>query len=886
MTTSTKDLLGIQRDQHSVVKKFETIVSENFNNSAIQYQDIELSYEELNEEVNKLAHHLIDHHGVGHRDIVAIMMPRSERLIISMLAVLKVGAAYLPIDHYSPEKRMAYILSDSKTKFLISDQKVNVSQHNISWEESEEWGQCSTENIDVSTASSDNAYVIYTSGTTGFPKGVCISHTSLTNYVNWLNSAYRIDFRDKTLLFSSHAYDLCYSSLWGSILSGATLHIIEDSKHFAPDRVANYILDHDISYLKMTPSHLKMLYGSNHFVENINTNSLRLLILGGEAIDLKDVAFYLDKRRSVKFVNHYGPTETTIGTIAHNISKKNIHDSENVIGKGIDNNKVLILDDNSSLVPSGVKGEICITGLGVSNGYLNNDKLTNEKFKVNPYTTDEEDKILYRTGDWGKYKEDGIVEFLGRIDDQVKIRGHRIELGEIEYHLKTVESISNGIVLVKENQLEEKQLVAYFTSSSGAFDKDAISAELEKVLPEYMIPTHYVEVESFALTANGKIDKRVLQNPFSDIEEIESEIEELNQTQIKLRESWAQVLNLDEQAIKLKSDFFKLGGHSLLMIELIDKIKDAFLVNLSIDDLFEKKNILSLASHIETLEKNAFLDIPEIADQIKLLKLNNNDTSLFFVHDGTGNLQSYFELVKYMELDCYGIQYRTESFGPETLCIKQLAQDYIEKIKMIQDSGPYNLVGWSFGGLLSLEIAKQFIESGDTVNSLVLIDTAFHYDNETGKSIGFDLNYEKERVETILGEKTDWLDEEETIQDLWARSIDSKELEEIDTEKLLNNIGSDFQHVFEGIKDKAEIIKVMNIMRSLHVSSINYEIGEFSKLNTLYVRAKRGNEKSEVLNKNLETLTYQEMDGDHYSIMKNGMAVELSNTISEFILKK
>ncbi|WP_340203689.1 amino acid adenylation domain-containing protein [Ascidiimonas sp. W6] len=882
MTTSkNKELFSAQLDKNSIVKKFEWIVSENYNNTSIHYKERELTYKELNEEVNKLAHYLMDDCHIGQGDIVAIMMPRCENLIISMLAVLKTGAAYLPIDYYSPKTRIDYILSNSNSALLISNEKIETNINNVSWEESENWVQCSTDNINIEIASDSDAYIIYTSGTTGFPKGVCVSNNSLINYVNWLKNSYRIDFRDSTVLFSSHAFDLCYTSLWGSILSGAKLYISDNSKHFDPNYIAKYILDNNISYLKLTPSHLKMLYKSDHFIDNINTNSLRLLILGGEAIDLSDVAFYQEKRRSVKFVNHYGPTETTIGAIAYNINKKNMLNSENIIGKGIANNKVLVLDDNLALVPYGTKGEICIAGLGVSNGYLNNEELTSKLFLPNPYSTEEQDKILYRTGDLGKYREDGNIEFLGRIDNQIKIRGHRIELGEIEYHLNSLQMISNSTVLVSVNQLEEKQLLAYIISSSGILNKDTIVSKLLEVLPEYMIPTHYIQLESFPLTVNGKIDKKALQNPVIEVEENENDFVELNEAQIKLRELWSQLLNLDVSAIRLKSDFFKLGGHSLLIIELIDKIKDLFLVNLSIDDLFEKKTILDLSLHIEAIEKKAFLNIPEIADQIKLLKLSKADESIFFIHDVTGNLQCYFELVKKMDLSCYGIQYKTESFGPQVIEIKQLAQEYIEKIKMIQSSGSYNLVGWSFGGLLSLEIAKQLKEAGDTVNSLVLIDTRLQHEAE--KNVGFDLTYEKERIETLLAKKPQWLSEENDINHLWNRFINCQELKEIDIDILLTNIGSDYQHIFEGMKDKDDIIKIVNIMRSLHVSSINYSIEEYKGFKTLYIKASESNEKNSLLDSYFDTLTYTEMEGDHYSIIKNDNAVQLSNLISEFV---
>ncbi|WP_340203703.1 amino acid adenylation domain-containing protein [Ascidiimonas sp. W6] len=616
----------------TVVDMFEEMVLEDPENEAVCYNDTILTYEELNDEANKLARYLMESHHISNGDIVAIKMQRSEKLIISMLGVLKTGAAYLPIDYYMPEKRTAYILSDSLAKCVISDQAINVETQNVSWEQSEKWISNECNNINKKMEAQDNVYIIYTSGTTGKPKGVCIPNRSLYNYITWLKSSYNIDFRDSTVLFSSHAYDLCYTSLWGSILSGGTLHLVNDSKHFDPAEVASCILENSISFIKLTPSHLKLLYKSKEFVENIKRNSLRLILLGGEPIDLNDVAFYQEIKRSVQFVNHYGPTETTIGAIAHNIKKKDIFSTENVIGKGIDNNEIFILNKNLALVPTGIKGEICIAGLGVSNGYLNKPELTSEKFIENPYATGDHDKKLYKTGDLGRFREDGNIEFLGRIDDQVKIRGHRIELKEVEMHLNALESIQESKVLIEENQLGENQLVAYVIITSAKLNEEDIIAEMSLNLPDYMVPKRYIQLEAFPLTLNGKIDKKAL--PKFNTAEVKTTLEEGAYTEVqqKLRNLWADILKLDQQAIGLNNDFFNLGGHSLLALEMIYKISELFLVEISIDTIFEKKTILELAEYINELDKKIFIKISK-ANEREYYPLSPAQRRLYFIYE-------------------------------------------------------------------------------------------------------------------------------------------------------------------------------------------------------------------------------------------------------------
>ncbi|MCP4149908.1 MAG: amino acid adenylation domain-containing protein, partial [bacterium] len=389
----------------------------------------------------------------------------------------------LPIDPISPPGRIKYTLKDSAARVLLTAKQpageIEFNGKTIEITAPGAYRQ-SEENLEATNSPGDPAYIIYTSGTTGKPKGVQLQHRNLVNYVSWFKKEAQLTASDKTPLTSSYAFDLGYTSIFPSVLSGAQLHMLTKETYLSDRELLDYIEKNGITYIKMTPS-LFTIIANSPDISKEKCKNLRLVVLGGEAINLRDVARAHRICKHIRFMNHYGPTEATIGTIATYIDFENYRQYEKnpVIGKPIHNSGVYILDKYRGLLPPGTAGELTITGDGLAAGYLNREDLTAEKFIPNPYIPGER---IYRTGDLARILPDGNVQFLGRIDHQVKVRGYRIELGEIENQLLAVETIREAIVIDRQDNDGTRYLAAYFTASEKTAP-EKIKEKLAQTLP-------------------------------------------------------------------------------------------------------------------------------------------------------------------------------------------------------------------------------------------------------------------------------------------------------------------------------------------------------------------------------------------------------------------
>ncbi|WP_345987687.1 amino acid adenylation domain-containing protein [Chryseobacterium sp. Chry.R1] len=447
--------------EKTVVKLFEEQVNSCANSVALTYDDVKLSYNDLNTESNRLAHYLRNHYNIRSNDLVCIELPRNEKMIVSILGILKSGGAYVPIDVNYPQERTEYIIKDTKCKLYIDESF---------WKEFDSLKEnYSIENLSTEIHPSDLAYVIYTSGTTGNPKGVCISHSSLMNYISWSNGYYfNCGDRGNWGLFTSISFDLSVTALFCSLTRGCSLWLGENEADILAV-LMNAFENPDIDILKLTPSHISLLKN----VE-INNTGIRKIILGGEKLYNEHIQIIHTINKDIEIYDEYGPTEATVGCIARKVEL-----SVNTIGGPISNTQIYILDEYGHLLPVGVHGELYIAGAGLARGYLNREDLTEEKFIDNPFV---EGTKMYRTGDLGRWLPDGTIEYLGRIDDQVKIRGHRIELGEIDHQvLSFSESIKSVVTEVKEHE-GDKKLVVYYVSNS-VIDKQELAYYLESKLP-------------------------------------------------------------------------------------------------------------------------------------------------------------------------------------------------------------------------------------------------------------------------------------------------------------------------------------------------------------------------------------------------------------------
>ncbi len=559
----------------------------------------QLTYGELNQKANQLAY-MLRKKGVLADHIVAIMMERSIEMIIGILGILKAGGAYLPIDPEYPQERIDFMLKDSNARILVSKlsevSKVSEGTDIVKPGELREGHPTHL------------CYAIYTSGTSGKPKGVLLNHINLVNYVSWFSKETGLSSLDRTMLTSSFAFDLGYTSIFTSILNGGELHLVGKELYLSADGVINYIEREQITYLKVTPSLFSIVVHSPYFSRK-SLRTLRLIVMGGEEIKLADVERANSLYNRLQIMNHYGPTEATIGTVAQFIDFNHFEEYKNhpAIGMPIHNMKAFILDGCLKLQPVGVPGELYIGGTGVARGYLNNVERTREKFLDNPFVPGE---IMYRSGDCGTWLAGGNIEFLGRLDSQVKIRGYRIELGEIEDRLLKFEKIKDAVVVSKKDKTNHNYLCAYIVMRDSQDDKSApassidfseVKKELLENLPDYMLPSYFVTLKKLPLTKNGKVDRRNLPPPEETT--LRTRVEYAapgNTIEKKLVEIWENVLG--RKPIGIHDNFFEIGGDSIKSIQIASRMDKAG-YKLQMKDIFRDQTISKLAAGLRKIEK-------------------------------------------------------------------------------------------------------------------------------------------------------------------------------------------------------------------------------------------------------------------------------------------
>ena len=548
---------------------------------AVAFQGQRLTYAELDRRASALARRLV-RMGVRTGEPVALQLPPSLQTMIAMLAALRAGACYLPIDASLPAERVRYLLEDSGARFLIGGprapgalafggQLVDVDG---------DGGDADASDGDADAdagpraalpraRASDGAYLIYTSGTTGTPKGVLIEHRSLVNYVRWFRHRYGVDDSHTAALLTSYAFDLGYTTLWTTILSGGCVHFLPRSTCEDAAAVARYLRDHRITFIKVTPSLLSALLGSRE-LDAESCRSLRLLVTGGERVRAADIETIYARCPDVLVVNHYGPTEATIGVTTHPIERARLaaFARRPVIGRPIGNARAYVTTPSLQLLPIGAPGELILAGRGVARGYLGRADLTREKFIPDPFGPG----TAYRTGDLARWTPEGTLELLGRIDRQVKIRGYRIELAEIEQVMLRRLGVAEAVVVVVPQLAgaEAQILCAYFVGGPRRTPAE-LRARLGEVLPAYMVPAHFIELPALPRTENGKLDARRLPAPTFELVTRPEDLPQ-SETERVLQRLWSDVLGVDAAALGVSQNFFELGGHSLLMIQLIAEI--------------------------------------------------------------------------------------------------------------------------------------------------------------------------------------------------------------------------------------------------------------------------------------------------------------------------
>lgn len=590
---------------------------------AVVFENQQLTYRQLNQYANQIAHYL-QKLGVSADKLVGLYLEPSLTRIIGLLAILKAGGVYVPLDPTNPQERLKFIIEDSQISILLTQASLaeNLSINSLSVINLDtDWQKIareSTNNLPTWVNGANLAYIIYTSGSTGIPKGVLIEHQAIAYHCQNIIASYQLNCSDRILQFASSSFDVSLEQILPTLAIGATLIII-DPKFLAPIDFSQKLIDIGLTVIDIPPVYL------NQWLENLDAHTfaitnhqLRLVICGGEALPPETLKlWYKSPIREVTLINAYGPTETTITATTFTINQDILARESYTtipIGRPLPNRKVYILDPQKNLVPIGVPGELYIGGEGLAKGYLNRPELTAEKFITNPF----DNTKLYKTGDLASYLPDGNIKFLGRIDNQVKIRGFRIELGEIEVLLNQHPHLKAAKVISREDISGNQRLIAYIIPISqqnfSSEISDQIREYLKHYLPDYMIPAGFVVLESFPVTNNGKIDYRALPEPNFATSQT-NYVPPHTPTQQKLANIWSQILKIEN--IGIHNNFFELGGHSLLATQVISRIAKTFNIAIPLKLIFELPTISQLSQHIQTNQKNHNSGLPPIPTRQK-----------------------------------------------------------------------------------------------------------------------------------------------------------------------------------------------------------------------------------------------------------------------------
>jgi len=706
--------------QECIHELFEEQVRRQPNAVAVVFGGKALTYAELNGRANRLAHDLI-RQGVKPGEPVALCVERSADMVVGMLAVLKAGGAYAPLDPRYPAERLAFMLDDTGASILLTQRDLlsrlpRTGMKTICLNGGEARGE-SAENLPNRATAENVAYIIYTSGSTGQPKGVAVPNRAVNRLVRNTNYI-ALDATDRLAQISNISFDAATFEVWGALLNGGQLRGIESDVALSPKDFARELKEQGITAMFLTSALFSQL--AAEMPEAFA--SMRTLIAGGEALEARAVRTVLKACPELRLVNGYGPTENTTFTCCGWLRDISASATNVPIGRPISNTQVYILDGNRQPVPMGVPGELYTGGDGLAQGYWNRPELTAEKFILHQFRENGALDRLYRTGDLARWLPNGNVEFLGRLDNQVKIRGFRVELGEVEAVMGQHPSVRE--CAVKVNAMDATRLTAYFVAT----DRRGIKASQLRVflmerLPEYMIPAAFVQLQALPLTPNGKVDRRALPEPDHGRTAAERKYAApRDAVEAELTRIWQEVLGVEP--IGIEDHFFNLGGHSLLAARVATRAEKAFGRKVRLATVFMAPTIEKLAAVIRDEMREGSVTA---GTSLVELQAKGSKPPLFLVHGaGGGMFWGYVNLAQRLGSDqpVYGFSSRGMDGNPEFETIEEMAAQYVKDLQKAQPRGPYYLGGYCFGGNVAFEMARQLKTEGEEIALLALMNCA------------------------------------------------------------------------------------------------------------------------------------------------------------------
>ncbi len=725
---------------------FERQVERTPEAVAVVWGERELKYGQLNQRANRLAHHLRKL-GVGPEVRVGLCVERTEELVVAVLGVLKAGGAYVPLDPGYPRQRLGFMLEEARPRVVVGqarllEQLPEVGAHRVALE-ADELVRERTDNPGRSAGPGNVAYILYTSGSTGRPKGVALEHRNAVAFVRWAGEEFSGEELAGVLAGTSLNFDLSVFELFAPLTRGGTVVVAENALAL-PGLAAGRV-----TLVNTVPSAMAELVRTRGVPDSVRTVNLAGEPLTGALVRALEEAVPGVER----VLNLYGPTEDTTYSTYARVPRE--AKREPVIGRPLKGTRAYVLDGELGPVPMGVAGELYLGGEGQARGYFGRPELTAERFVPSPYG---EGERLYRTGDRVRWLEGGELEYLGRIDQQVKLRGFRIELGEVEAVLRQHEGVREAVVVVREDGAEGRRLVGYVVPEGQAPEAAGLKQHARERLPEYMVPSALVVLESLPLTPNGKVDRKALPAPEGARSSLErSFVAPRDALELQLVRIWEELLGI--QPVGLQSNFFELGGHSLLGMRLMSMIRERLGRSLPVAALFQATTLEELAVRLR--------QAPGRVSPLVPLSTGGSGRPFFCVHPVSGTVLPYVELARRLgpEVPFYALQapgLEGECMPLET--VESMAACYVEALRSIQPTGPYWLGGWSLGGVVAFEMARQLEQQGERVEQFVLIDAyAFEQRLPEGAGATWIASQFVEFTARLLGLPVPALDVEESL---------------------------------------------------------------------------------------------------------------------------